>query len=168
MTQPALLMFPAVMAYAAASDLFTMKIPNWLTGVLIVTFPFFALLVGFGWPAIAMHLGAGVIFLVAGMGMFAAGWMGGGDAKLLAGIALWFGFQPALIDFLMLAALAGGVLTISLLLVRRIPMLPAFTLSWSWLHRLHDRKTGIPYGIALATGALAAYPSSTVARLLLS
>jgi prepilin peptidase CpaA len=47
-------------------------------------------------------------------------------------------------------------------------MLPAFTLSWSWLQRLHDQKTGIPYGIALATGALAAYPSSTVARLLLS
>jgi prepilin peptidase CpaA len=44
----------------------------------------------------------------------------------------------------------------------RAQPLPAFALGWGWLSRLHDQKTGIPYGIALAAGALIVYPSSAI------
>src|SRR5687767_13518584 len=111
MYQATLLIFPALMAFAAASDLFTMRIPNWLTAALALAFPLNALLVGFDWPLIGTHLGVGLMMLVIGMVMFAAGWLGGGDAKLLAAIAVWFGPSSVLVEFLLIAALAGGALT---------------------------------------------------------
>lgn len=160
------LIFPALMAYAAVSDLLTMKIPNWLTGGLVILFPIMAFLVGMEISVLIYHLLAGLVLLAAGIAMFAPGWMGGGDAKLLAGIALWFGWGAALIDFLLLAAVAGGALTLIILIMRSIP-LPAFTLSWDWLQRLHYKKTGIPYGIALAGAGLVVYPNSGIGRALL-
>ena len=60
---------------------------------------------------------------------------------------------------LLMAALAGGALTLALLALRQLP-LPAFALRWPWLARLHDHRTGVPYGIALAGAALAVYPQS--------
>jgi prepilin peptidase CpaA len=166
MAQVALLVFPALMAYAAVSDLLTMKIPNWLTGCLVLAFLLIALGAGLDISALLNHAAAGLLLLLAGMAMFAARWMGGGDAKLLAGVALWFGISTTLVDFLLLASIAGGALTLAILAMRRLP-LPAFTLTWDWLQRLHNRKTGIPYGIALAGAALAVYPNSGVWSVLL-
>lgn len=155
-----LLLFPALMAYAAASDLLTMTIPNRVSLILVAGF---AALVPAGvvaWHDVTLHLAAGLLVLSLGFAMFAAGWMGGGDAKLAAVTALWLGFDP-LLEYALLASLAGGVLTLGLLAVRQFP-LPAFTLGWGWLTRLHDRATGIPYGIALAAAALLVYPRSPV------
>lgn len=166
MAQVTLLVFPALMAFAAVSDLLTMKIPNWLTGSLVLAFPLIALVAGLDVSALLNHVAAGLILLLAGMAMFAARWMGGGDAKLLAGVALWFGISTTLVDFLLLAGIAGGALTLAILAMRRVPP-PAFTLTWDWLQRLYNRKTGIPYGIALAGAALAVYPNSGVWRMLL-
>ena len=89
--------------------------------------------------------------------MFAAGWMGGGDAKLAAGIALWLGFAD-LLDYCMLASILGGVLTLALLAARRYP-LPLMLARIPWALRLHAPETGIPYGIALALAALAILPT---------
>lgn len=166
MAQVAVFIFPAFMAYAAVSDLLTMKIPNWLTGGLVLAFPVIALLAGLEFSALFSHVAAGLILLAVGIAMFAPGWMGGGDAKLLSGVALWLGLSSALVNFLLLAAIAGGVLTLVLLAMRSIP-LPAFALTWDWLQRLHDKKSGIPYGIALASAALAVYQTSEIGRTLL-
>jgi prepilin peptidase CpaA len=155
-----LLLFPALMAYAAASDLITMTIPNRISLVLVAGFAGLVILGIIPAAAVPMHLAAGALVLVATFGMFAAGWMGGGDAKLAAVTALWLGFDP-LLEYVLLASVAGGVLTLGLLSMRQLP-LPAFALGWSWLTRLHDRRTGIPYGIALATAALLVYPRSPV------
>ncbi|PVE25719.1 peptidase [Microvirga sp. KLBC 81] len=155
------------MAFAAASDLLTMKIPNWLTGGLVLAFPLVALLTGLDLSTLLYHVLAGVILLAAGMAMFAPGWMGGGDAKLLAGVALWFGLSSALVNFLLIAAIAGGALTLAFLAMRSIP-LPAFTLTWDWLQRLHNKKSGIPYGIALASAGLVVYQDSGIGRSLIS
>ena len=43
-----------------------------------------------------MHLGAGAAVLVVAFACFAMGWVGGGDAKVAAGVALWFGFDHLL------------------------------------------------------------------------
>ncbi|MGL5735575.1 MAG: A24 family peptidase, partial [Beijerinckiaceae bacterium] len=83
-----------------------------------------------------------------------------GDAKLASATALWFGFSNVL-DFALIAAVYGGMLTLLLLQARTWP-LPKFAQGWEWARRLHDKKTGIPYGIALAAAALAVYPHSVI------
>src|SRR5215203_2247593 len=70
--------FPTLMALAAMCDLLTMKIPNWLTATLAIAFLPVALVVGLSWSEILLHISAGLLLLVIGVGMFAARWMGGG------------------------------------------------------------------------------------------
>src|SRR5688572_22236745 len=102
MAQAAFYIFPAIMICAAVSDLLTMRIPNWLTGGLVLIFPLIALLAGLELSALLGHLAAGLLLLAVGVAMFVPGWMGGGDAKLLAGIGLWFGLSFTLANFLLL------------------------------------------------------------------
>lgn len=155
-----LIVFPVLMAYAGASDLLTMTIPNRLSIALCAVFAPLALWVGMDATAILMHCAAGAVVLAVTFGLFAAGWIGGGDAKLAAATALWLGFDT-LPDYLMLAALAGGALTLAVLALRITP-LPVFAAGWSWLSRLKDPKSGVPYGIALAGAALAVYPHTRI------
>lgn len=152
--------FPALMAYAAASDVFTMTIPNKVSLALIVGFAAVALFGGLAWATIATHLAAGFVVLTAAFAFFAFGWIGGGDAKLAAATALWLGFDT-LIEYLAISTVAGGALTLAILTMRDAH-LPAFALGWDWLQRLHDRKAGVPYGIALAGAGLAVYPHSPI------
>src|SRR4051794_28824217 len=153
-----LMLFPALMAFAAASDLFTMTISNRVSLALVAGFLVLAPLGGMGLHDMLLHVGAGMTVLVAAFGCFAMGWVGGGDAKVAAGVALWFGFGH-LLDYLLYASLFGGALTLLLLQFRQWP-LPHALGSQAWLLRLHDRETGIPYGIALAVGALLIYPET--------
>ena len=81
---PLLVMFPLVMAFAGAMDMLTMTIPNRLSLLLIGGFLIAAPLAGLGWHGFAMHLAAGLVVLLIGFGLFAAGWIGGGDIKILA------------------------------------------------------------------------------------
>ncbi len=152
------LSFPAALAFAGAMDLFTMTIPNRITIGLIIGFIVAAIAVPLGWDAIASHVGAGLLMLVIGIGMFSLGLLGGGDAKLLAGAALWFGFE-GLMQYLLLVAIAGGVLVIVLLLYRSIAP-PLWLCRQEWAMRLHQKAGGVPYGIALAAGGLWLYPST--------
>lgn len=157
-----LFLFPALMAYAAASDLLTMTISNRVSLALIAGFFVLAPLSGMGAYDIMMHCAAGLSVLAVAFACFAFGWIGGGDAKVAASTALWFGFAH-LLDYLLYASVLGGVLTLLLLQARQWP-LPYRLASQPWLLRLHDKKTGIPYGIALAAGALIVYPGTAWVR----
>ncbi|KRE11899.1 peptidase [Bosea sp. Root381] len=157
-----LFVFPAAMAYAAASDLVSMTISNRLCLVLLAAFAVCAAALGLGWDQIGWHLAAGGLVLTICFGMFAAGWIGGGDAKLAAVTALWFGFDQ-LMPYLVWAALGGGILTFVLLKLRSGP-LPQVASEWSWARRLHSPKEGVPYGIALAFAALLVLPDTTLWR----
>lgn len=154
-----LVLFPFAMAFAAASDLTTMTISNRLQIVLIAGFFAAAFAAGLDAQTVGMHVAAGALVLVVAFGCFAFGWIGGGDAKLAATTALWFGFGLPLAQYLITAALFGGALTLFILFARARP-LPSVLAGQSWVTRLHDEKTGIPYGIALAASALAIYPST--------
>jgi prepilin peptidase CpaA len=152
-----LLLFPALVAFAAASDLLTMKISNWVSLTLVAGFLILAPLGGMGLHDILMHIAAGAAVLVVAFACFAIGQVGGGDAKVAASVALWLGFDH-LLNYLVYVSLLGGALTILLVLFRQWP-LPALLLRQTWLNRLHE-KSGIPYGIALAFGALIVYPET--------
>jgi prepilin peptidase CpaA len=151
-----LLVFPALMAFAASSDLLTMTISNRLS--LALTGAFFVLAVTTGMPlaALGLHLAAAALVLVISFGFFTQGWIGGGDAKLAAATALWFGFDH-LLNYALYASIFGGALTLLILQFRKFP-LPAPLARQPWIARLHETDEGIPYGIALAAAALAIYP----------
>lgn len=159
-----LMLFPAMMAYAASSDLFTMTISNRVSLLLVGGFSVLALATGMTVTDIGTHVGAGFLVLVVSFFCFARGWIGGGDAKLAAATALWLGFDY-LFDYLIFASLLGGALTLALLQFRSLP-LPAFLAAQDWVERLHHRDTGVPYGIALAVAALLIYPNTAWMKLL--
>ena len=159
---------PALLMAAAFFDLTTYTIPNLLPGTLIVLFPVFMLVLALGghpmsWNDFSLHVFAGFIGLLLGLGMFSVGWVGGGDAKLFAAALLWLGWD-ALYEYVILALLLGGALTIALIMLRRMP-LPSLLAQQPWLMRLADRNAGVPYGVALAAAALHVLPNTEVFRL---
>ena len=153
-----LTIFPGAMAFAAATDLFTMTVPNRLALALVAGFFVAAPLVGLGWSELGLHVGLAVAALVVSFALFSFGWIGGGDAKLFAATCLWVG-PAALLTYSIYTALIGGVLTLALLFWRGVP-LPPMLMGQGWLARLHDPKGGVPYGIALAAAGLLVYPQT--------
>jgi prepilin peptidase CpaA len=151
-----LTLFPAMMAFAASSDLLTMTIANRVSLILIGGFILLAAMSGMSVAAMASHAGAAGAVLIAGFVCFACGWIGGGDAKLAAVTALWLGLGH-LADYLVYASLLGGALTVLLIQFRAMP-LPAVFVGREWAERLHRLDGGIPYGVALAAAALLVYP----------
>src|SRR4029453_11398023 len=118
-----LLLFPAMMAFAASSDLLTMTISNRVSLILIGGFFVVAAVTGMSGTDALWHVAAAVIVLVVAFGFFARGWIGGGDAKLAAATALWLGFDH-LMPYLFYASLFGGALTLGLLSFCPLPMPP--------------------------------------------
>lgn len=155
---PVLVVFPALMAYAAFSDLFTMTIANWISIVLVAAFVVLALFMGLPATTILLHLACGLTVLAITFVLFAFGQVGGGDAKFAATTAVWLGFEH-LAEYGLIASLLGGVLTLGLLGFRKLP-LPAWAQGRAWIDRLHDKKVGAPYGITLAITGILLYPDS--------
>jgi prepilin peptidase CpaA len=153
------LVFPALVIVAALRDATSYTIPNWISLALAGAFPLAALALGLPWPAFGLHLGIGVLALFAGMGMFALGWIGGGDAKLFAASALWLGF-PAALPFVLVTGMGGGVLAVMLLWLRSVWLRPLVSGGPAWLSRLAQPGENVPYGVAICVGALAAFPHS--------
>ena len=155
---PVLLIFPGAMALAAASDLFSMKIPNWIPLGLVAGFVLVAVLSGMT-PAVAgVHALTALVALCVGFALFATGWIGGGDAKLFAATCLWLGTAQVL-EYIVISGLVGGALTLALLTFRQFP-LPRWIAGEEWIARLHGAGNGAPYGIALAVAGLIVYGGS--------
>ena len=153
-----LIVFPSLMVFSAFSDLFTMTISNRVSLALVLVFIPFAYIAGLSPAEIGLHVACGCGVLVLTFAMFAMGWVGGGDAKLAASTALWMGWAHVA-DYGLDAAVLGGVLTLFILFARVLP-LPLWAVHIGWITRLHDRGTGIPYGIALALAGLLTYPET--------
>ena len=153
-----ILFFPFFMAFAGASDLLSMTISNKISLALMAGFMIFAFAIGMPLATIAMHWAAFGIVLVVGFALFAAGMAGGGDAKLAAATALWFGMEFTF-PYVAISAVFGGVLTLMILKIRSVP-LPERMARVDWIARLYRADEGIPYGIALAAGAIFVYPQT--------
>ena len=156
-------LLPLLAIVAAARDLASYTIPNWISLALAGGFCLLAATAGLPLESLEAHAAAGAAALIAGMALFALGWVGGGDAKLLAACCLWFGW-PDTQAFLLDTALAGGAFALVLLIFRSQRMrliIPAFT---GWVGRLITPGEPAPYGVAIALGALIAFPASQLIR----
>ncbi|TCS18250.1 prepilin peptidase [Caulobacter sp. BK020] len=156
-----LLIFPALVVVAALKDVTSYTIPNWISLALIAAFAPIALVSGASLATLGLCLASGFVALLVGMGMFAAGWIGGGDAKLFAAAVLWLGW-PATLPFMLVTGLAGGALTLGLLSLRSGWFEPVLAGSPAWLRKLGAQGGDIPYGVAIAVGALAAFPQGAL------
>lgn len=160
MTTLLLFIFPMLMAFAASSDLLTMRISNWLVLLLVAGFAIAAIATAMPLEQVGMHLVAALLVLTVGFTCFAFGWIGGGDAKLAAATALWLGFGLTL-PYLTYAGLIGGALTLLILVLRQLPLPPSWA-RYEWLDRLHNPTSGVPYGIALAIAGMLTYTNTTI------
>jgi prepilin peptidase CpaA len=134
-------MLAALLVVAAVIDVRTFTISNRLNLTVALLAPVYWLSLGLSpWPGVAIQLAAGATVFVLFAGAFYAGMMGGGDVKLAAALALWFPPQATL-QFIVIMSLAGGVLTVALVV-------------WHRAKKLEGRPQ-IPYGVAIAFGGLA-------------
>ena len=141
----------AILLIAAASeDAVRLRISNMTVALVLISAIVAAIVAG---PELRLwqNLVVFLALLAVGTPMFAAGKLGGGDVKLLASAGLWFDFAGA--PWLLIAvALAGGVLALLVLVIR----------SFNWSEGIRRRVVllrpggGIPYGVAIAAGALIA------------
>ena len=126
---------------AAVIDVRTYTISNRLNAFLALLAPFFWWSTGLPfWPDAAIQVGVAILVFVVLAGAFYAGMMGGGDVKLAAAIALWFSPASTLL-FLVLMSIGGGVLTLVVVAIHRA--------------KKKEGKPKVPYGVAIAIGALA-------------
>ncbi|MFC3068285.1 A24 family peptidase [Phenylobacterium soli] len=151
--------FPALVIVAALRDATSYTIPNWISAALIAGFALAAPAMGLTLPQIGLHLGVGVVGLILGMAMWTLGWIGGGDAKLFAAASLWLGW-PAALTYAALTGMAGGALAVGLLTLRSGYVRPYVVTGPSWFARLAEPGENVPYGVAIAAGALMAFPAT--------
>jgi prepilin peptidase CpaA len=148
------------MALSAWMDLLTYTIPNRICAGLALGYFVLAAPLGVSAVDVLLNLSCGLAILALVFVMFNLGWLGGGDAKLAAATAVWLGWS-SILDYGVAAAICGGVLTLIILGARMAPLPPALG-RLAWVARLHDCKSGVPYGIALAAAGLMQYPGSGI------
>ena len=150
-----LVLFPTLVLAAAIGDVFTMRIPNWLNAATALSVVPMAVLAGMPLDVVQWHLLAGLVMLLFGFGLFARGYIGGGDAKLMAAAGLWVGWS-ALLPFVLVTTLAGGVLAIVYKLWQ-LARTEHVVRDFTWLRKALRADLELPYGIAIAVGALWVY-----------
>lgn len=155
-----LVIFPAMMIFAAITDLLTFTIPNGVPATLCLGY--FLVAVYFQFPAdqIAQDMLCGFVVLLVCVAFFSLELIGGGDAKLAAATAFWLGWENIL-SYGVVASLAGFVLTVLIVYIRFRDVPPRLR-SVRFLERLADKKAGVPYGVALALGGLLVYPQTSI------
>lgn len=141
-------------------DGMTLTIPNWLT----ISFALCFLIPALGLPIapiiIMQNIGVAVTVLLIGFLLFSLGFLGGGDAKFLAALALWTGW-PDILTCLAWIALTGGALAIIILLSGSNMVPPAVQNSWP-IWKLQKFRKKVPYGIAIGAGGIASFAKLTI------
>jgi prepilin peptidase CpaA len=125
---------------AGIEDVRIREIANWKNAAIALAAPLWWWSNGLApWPDMAMQLGFAAIVFAAMIGVFAMGWMGGGDVKLIAALALWLPVSR-FFDMIMIMSIAGGVVTLLLLIERKMRRTPD--------------AIEVPYGVAIAVATL--------------
>lgn len=138
--------FLALLARAAWGDIRSYRIPNWLVGAFIALFVAAGAAGLIPEDRIVEHLATGAGALALGVFLFFRNWIGGGDAKLFAVLALWAGWPETLRLALVTAVVGGAVALFVLWRLRRVR-------GANGVESRPDRPQ-VPYGVALAVAGL--------------
>ena len=133
----------ALLVSAGIEDARVREIANWKNAAIALAAPAFWWAVGLGWTDIGVQLAVATLVFAVFCGCFAMGWMGGGDVKLIAALALWLP-PGGLLQMLMVMSIVGGAITLVMLIERTI--------------RRRKGQIEVPYGVAIAAAALLALP----------
>lgn len=151
---------------AAVIDFLQLKIPNLIPVVVALAF-------GVTWGAQIMtdnvvfdedikgHLISGGLMFTIMLTLFFLGLFGGGDAKLIPAIALWVGIN-GLPVFLLITTITGGILAVLSIGLRKTNIgkriltltIRNENLKTGWCGAMARGENVVPYGIAIAIGAL--------------
>lgn len=153
-----------LLAVATVTDVRHGRIPNALTATGVLA----GLVLGLAQGDLAAPLLGLAAALTVGLPLFALGAVGGGDAKLLAAVGALVG-PATLVSALLYAGVAGAVMAL-LQAVRRGTIVPILLRTFDlalWAVTLGRRGTrlsldspgaiSVPYGAAIAAGALSAW-----------
>lgn len=125
---------------AGIQDARTREIANWKNAAIALAAPLWWWGAGYAlWPDVAAQIALALVVLILFAGAFHFGWMGGGDVKMLAALALWMP-PVTLVWTLILMSLIGGVLTVVMMIEARI--------------KKNAGPIEVPYGVAIALAAL--------------
>ena len=136
-----IVLFCLALLAAALEDAARLRISN-LTNLLVLCIGIAAALIE--GPSLSLWQNGAVLIaiLLLGTAAFSAGWLGGGDVKLFAAAGLWFDLRSA-VWFVALTFLAGGAVALGYMATRPFRR-----------NSKNMRNTRIPYGIAIALGAV--------------
>ena len=138
LTNAIVALLAAILFVAARGDLRTREIPDRLTiAIALLAIPYWWLAGLSVWPGVPIQLALGIGTMLLFSLAFRIGWMGGGDVKLLAALALWLPW-PAFVKLLAVMSVAGGVLTI-FYAIRHF-------------RAKAEGKVEVPYGVAIVFG----------------
>lgn len=168
----ALTLFTSGLIIAGAiTDFLKLRIPNILPILIIGCFAgaytlHMTLDSNASFQDLSSHLYAFIGSLIVMMILFFMRLFGGGDAKIIPAIALWTGAQ-GLGVFLMLTTIAGGVLALLSIALRKTKigqkliskLLKYQSLQDGWVGALAKGTNVVPYGIAIAVGGIGAFRS---------
>jgi prepilin peptidase CpaA len=158
LTAAVLVIFPLCMAMAAASDFLSMTIPNRLSVILGLSFLLLAPFSGLTALEIGWHILTGLVVFAAGFALFAIRIMGGGDAKILAASAIWFGWSASAVSYFAYVALFGGLLSVVVILLRANANFIA--ISGLPVPSTMMQASKVPYGVAIGAAAFMTFPQS--------
>ena len=160
-----------LLVVGALIDMECRRLPNWLTSAVAALYGLFVIVSPTPVDWMNAFLVAGLMFTL-GFAFFAFGFMGGGDVKLMAGLALWAGIDHIAL-FLITTSLGGGALAVIMMIFRRVmasPLVlvisPFLGLAHRWPFRTSalaasspsarlteaDADISLPYGVAIAAG----------------
>lgn len=140
--------FVGVLLVAAAVDVVQRRIPNWTVAALIMTYVL-AVLLGVSPSVWYWGLSAAAITLVVTYGLYHFGMIGAGDAKLMSAAALFAGLH-GLGLFALITVLVGGAMAVGVIMLNPRRAMRGLTAAG----RAEASGRGIPYGVAIASGAV--------------
>lgn len=137
--------YALILALAAIQDFRTMRISNSYSIVLLAVALGHALAIP-GPAPFWHHLASFAIVFAGGALLFSLGWLGGGDVKLFAAAAAWFGLAD--LAWFVAATLMTGALLAVVMLGGRLVLSSGKSL------RTLKANRSVPYGAAIAASAI--------------
>lgn len=144
--------YALILVSAAGQDIWQLRISNIFPVALIALFVIATTIIGMPSDVWQNAVGFAAMLMI-GLLLFAKRWLGGGDVKLFAATAIWFNFA-GLWKLIFWVTAAGALLALILIVSRRLLFASGATTSGN--HPVLVAKGPIPYGMAIAAGALIA------------